>query len=100
MSIQELNQIKELLSRVQVAHHIPGRVRLKLRGKPPEWLLRRPFETEGHIKRLFGVQSVCVNPFGVSAVIAYDKSVLSPSLFESLAKGDIQPLLDYSRRLR
>ncbi|MDR2638755.1 MAG: hypothetical protein LBC09_02835 [Helicobacteraceae bacterium] len=95
MSLTEIERLKELLPLLSVAHHIPGRVRLKLNGKIPSWALG----LDMHIKSVKGVVGVSVNPFSASAVINYDQNELSPSLFEALSRGDYEPFLERARSL-
>ena len=97
MSVIEIERLKEILPRLSVAHHIPGRARLKLSGKAPSWALES--SVGGYLKSIKGIIGVNVNPFSASAVITYDQNELSPALFEALSKGDYEPLLEQARSL-
>jgi copper chaperone CopZ len=95
MSVAEIERLREVLPRLSVVHHVPGRARLKLNGKLPAWILENSIDRS--VKTLKGVTNVCVNPFSASAVVTYDKNELPPSLFEALSEGDYEPLLERAR---
>ncbi|MDR2152641.1 MAG: heavy-metal-associated domain-containing protein [Helicobacteraceae bacterium] len=97
MSSTELERLGDLLKRLSVAHHIEGRARLKLNGKIPAWISGETVNR--YMKSIKGVTGVSVNPFSASAVVTYDKNELSPTLFEALAKGDYEPILETARSL-
>ncbi|MDR1450767.1 MAG: hypothetical protein LBI57_00295 [Helicobacteraceae bacterium] len=98
MDANEIERLKEILPRISVAHHIPGRVRLKLNGKIPSRALESSLDR--YIKSVKGVVGVSVNPFSASAVVSYDPNKLSPTLFEALSKGDYEPFLEQARSLQ
>jgi hypothetical protein len=93
--LNELERLKEFLALISVAHHIPGRARLKLSGELPSWLLASPIGER--FKAIKGVTNVSVNPFSMSAVVNYDQNELPPSLFEALGRGDCEPILERVR---
>jgi hypothetical protein len=97
MDLAEIERLKELLPLLSVAHHIPGRARLKLNGKVPPWALNG--DADRYIKSVKGVVGVSVNPLSASAVINYDQNELPPSLFEALSRGDYGPFLERARSL-
>jgi hypothetical protein len=92
---EKLSRLEEILPLVSVAHHIPGRVRLKLKGKIPPQMLASPInERFGAIK---GITGISVNLISASAVVTYDREALPPSLFEALRNGDYTQILECAR---
>jgi hypothetical protein len=92
---EELKRLEEILPLVSVAHHIPGRVRLKFKGRVPPQILAAPIG--GRFEKIKGIISVSVNPISASAVIVYDQEALPPLLFEALRNGDCKPILECVR---
>lgn len=93
MESREFEDIRDLFLRIKVAHHINGRVRLKLSGKPPSWLISNPKSMQKKLENLQGVLAVDVNILAGSATVQYDSSFLSPELFEELKQGNSEPIL-------
>lgn len=79
----DIPRLRDLRPHVAIAHHVRGRIRLRLRldalprleGFDPA-LLRLPF-TE-----LNGIRSVRINAAALSAVVEYDAAVLAPAWWE------------------
>ncbi|WP_034764983.1 hypothetical protein [Chrysiogenes arsenatis] len=87
-----------LLQNITIAHHIPGRIRLKLRGKLPTWIAENPQAVRTKMTTLCGIVDVKVNPIAASATITYHRSPEIFALFEQLHHGQAEPLLDYLTR--
>ena len=75
-------QLLELRSLLTIAHHIPGRLRLKLdpriREHPAADVLRR-LDTQ---RQDTGLMDVRINPVARSLVLGYDAGRISPSVLE------------------
>lgn len=85
---------------VGVAHHIPGRIRLRFETLP---LLRAFDGRVDEVRRCFegvrGVTGFSVNHAARSAVITYDPAVLAPQRWETLLRGAPEQLADLIPRL-
>lgn len=75
---------------LQIAHHIPGRVRLKLGAGGTDGTA----VGLGDIGRLLaaleaspGIGSVSFNPLARSGVITYDPAVIAPAVWQDLTGG-------------
>lgn len=82
--------MRRLTALLRIAHHIPGRVRLKLNvaavGEMTEIIavaknFGRSFENAP------GIRSVSVNPAALSCVVEYDPGRIPPAEWEALVKG-------------
>ena len=83
----DLTPFLGLRRHVRIAHHVPGRIRLKLQGLSLTDLARfdaRPFA--GFLDGIDAVRSVRVNRAALSAVVEYDPV--------RMAEGDWSLLLD------
>ncbi|UCZ56070.1 hypothetical protein LGV61_10085 [Desulfurispirillum indicum] len=101
MSLLSETRREELLTlfeRVQVAHHIPGRIRLKIKGRAPQWLTSDPASTQTQIEALRGVLQVKLNPLAGSATITYERTPEAFEHFDALRSGNVAPLLEYFTR--
>lgn len=74
---------------LSIVHHVTGRVRLRLDPRALDvWphgsrsALGFPFE------RLEGIRGVRVNAAALSVAIEYDPRVISPTLWDTLVRGD------------
>ena len=90
-------RLLDLRNHIQIAHHIPGRIRLRLvptivdavngldRG-----LLRLPFS------ELEGIRSARINALALSAIIEYDTKTLAPDWWETAFEGSDDEVSDLS----
>lgn len=83
--------LSSLAGRVEIAHHIPGRVRLRLRagGSAPAAAVAA---SEGRalldrLRALEGVRAVSVNPAARSCTVEYDAAAIPPRVWDDLAAG-------------
>ncbi|MBB5021516.1 HMA2 domain-containing protein [Desulfurispira natronophila] len=93
--LQQKRELAELLSIVRVAHHIPGRIRLKINGRLPGWLERDTAEMHERLRALPSVTHIKINPVAGSATITYRNSEAIYRCFENLRQGNCEPLLEY-----
>lgn len=71
----------------RIAHHIPGRVRLKLDGAADG----SAAQVRGFIDavgRVAGIRSVNVNLLARSCVVEYDPAQIEPSAWQDLVDGN------------
>ncbi|MBI5441199.1 MAG: cation transporter [Deltaproteobacteria bacterium] len=72
-----------LAPHVEIAHHIPGRIRLRIRGGAAE--LAGRVDVERAASFLPGVRSIRLNLLARSIVIEYDPARIAPDLWEQVA---------------
>jgi hypothetical protein len=87
--LPDLGQLHALRRHIDIVHHIPGRVRLRL-GLA---LLGRLDEVDGTLfKRvvaaLDGIRDVRVNAAALSVVIQYEPARIPPALWHTLTEGE------------
>jgi hypothetical protein len=102
MSPIAISSILDLASRLRIAHHIPGRIRLKIDGEIAPELLA----AAGDAKRLgamlaaaHGVRNVQVNVLAKSCTIDYDAAELAPSAWSDFIAGRRSPEGEMLRRI-
>lgn len=104
----EPDMLQALASMLRVAHHIPGRVRIKLAGDPMALPAVNALQQAGRqaglslqraqaladgrqldamARRLPGVRSLQVNLFARSCTVAYDAAVIAPAAWDDLLAG-------------
>lgn len=93
--MNSLEQLRSLTRHLQIAHHIPGRIRLKLN---PAGLALSPQALQGEARRLQsfveslpGIRTLRPNLLALSCVVEYDQQVLSHRLWEALVRGEAEP---------
>lgn len=76
--------------RARIAHHIPGRVRLKLDGdfEGASSDIRRFIDAAS---KATGIRSVSVNPLARSCVVEYDPAQITPSTWQDVVDGTRSP---------
>ncbi|EIC30061.1 HMA2 domain-containing protein [Methylomicrobium album] len=84
-------QLRGYLDRVNIAHHIRGRIRLRLQAYPKELPLPDPDDTgqfQALIEQTPGVRSVRINPLARSCLIEYDPQVIPDQAWKDFIAGD------------
>ncbi|MBK1673513.1 cation transporter [Ectothiorhodospira shaposhnikovii] len=83
----------QLLTRVRVAHHLCGRIRLKLDADLKDLVGKADIpEIERMLDQLPGVSSVRLNLLARSCVVEYDADVIPMSAWEDFLQGhDTRP---------
>lgn len=87
--LPDLGPFLGLRRHVGIAHHVPGRIRMKLSGLALADLVRldiRPFT--GLLDRICGITALRVNPAALSVVIEYDVRVIAMSDWGRLLTGE------------
>ena len=72
----------DLAGQTAIAHHIPGRIRLKV--KLPGLLLAQDLEAGDLTKYFMGIMDIRTNAAARSVVISYDTRAIAPDLWERL----------------
>lgn len=93
MGLSILNSIDDLwrfAGQARIAHHIPGRVRLKLDG-PAEGSTADVRRFVDAASRASGIRSVSVNPLARSCVVEYDPALIAPSAWQDVVSGTRSP---------
>lgn len=85
----------ELRRHLDIVHHVPGRIRLRLgealwEGMPE----RAAMDLEQTAMALPGIQGVRLNPAAASLIIHYDRRRLAPELWETLVWGSDEEVME------
>lgn len=83
--------LNRLAAALTIAHHIPGRVRLKLDGAAERGLVALADDARALHRALTGaegIRSVALNPLARSCTIEYDPTVIPPSAWPDLLRGE------------
>lgn len=86
---------------LQIAHHIPGRIRLKLSGPLSSEMIALADEAKRFRKVLAGIgsiRSISLNPVARSCVVDYDPQAIAPSAWSGLVSGATTPESETLRR--
>jgi len=89
-----IDRLLDLAAHTAIVHHIPGRVRLKV--KLSGLTLAMSLDIDDVIKCFDGVLDVRTNAAARSIVINYDTRVISPDLWENLVNGNKDPSIKTS----
>jgi len=81
---QVVDTLMTLAPHAEIAHHIPGRVRLKILLSG--FAVARKLDLKGLTKSIPGVLKLRLNLFARSIVIDYDQEKLSPRLWEDISR--------------
>ncbi|MGB9500405.1 MAG: HMA2 domain-containing protein [Dissulfuribacterales bacterium] len=73
----------DIIPHLEIAHHIPGRIRLRISSSGIESL--QGVDLASHVNQIPGILSVRVNALALSATVEYDPERLDPELWEALA---------------
>ncbi len=75
-----IKEIKDILPYIRIAHHIPGRIRLRLDMKG---FKKFPLsELNGKLKGIKGIENIRINPLASSVVIHYNPKTFPISQIE------------------
>ncbi len=91
----ERDTISHILKKVQVAHHIPGRIRLKLNGQLSSPVMEPAPDIKSRLSALPSVTDVRINALARSATITYKADEQIVGCFEALRDGDVNPLINF-----
>jgi hypothetical protein len=79
-----IRTLLDIVPHLKIAHHIPGRIRLRISSSGIESL--QGVDLGDHVNQIPGILSVRVNPLALSAIVEYDPERLDPELWEALAR--------------
>lgn len=93
---QELRTLRTFATSLQVAHHIPGRLRVKLDpwrlGKEERGALKEAQRFQSAVEALEGIRSFRLNVLAFSCTIEYDAQRIAPVAWTDLLAGtDSEP---------
>lgn len=77
---------------LSVAHHIPGRIRLKLAasaGTAPKEAVEEAMRFSRTVTEVPGIRSVSLNPLARSCVVEYDPARIPPRAWQDLIDGAV-----------
>lgn len=79
--------LRDLAAHLRIAHHIPGRIRLKLGDTAAKVAVEsasRLFHTATEVP---GIKAISVNALARSCVVEYDPARIAPSAWQDLIDG-------------
>ncbi|MCW2318061.1 hypothetical protein M2322_003628 [Rhodoblastus acidophilus] len=76
---------------LNIAHHIPGRIRLKMSGSLPAELLGEAKRFGKALSAVEGIRSIGLNVLARSCTIEYDAREIPPSAWIGFLSGEITP---------
>lgn len=90
-----LAHIRQFAEQLQIAHHIPGRVRLKLPaqslGALDTSLLQVARGFQGSLHQIEGIREVRLNPLAFTCIVEYDPQHIVPQAWSDLIAGVASP---------
>lgn len=89
--------IRRFATLLTIAHHIPGRVRLKLAtqdGMTVDQAISDARQFGQGIDRVPGIRSVSLNLLARSCVVEYDPGHIPPAAWQDLVTGRTSPAAD------
>jgi hypothetical protein len=84
-----IDRLIDLAAQSSIAHHIPGRIRLKV--KLSALLLARDLDISDLVNRFSGIWDARANAGARSIVISYDTGTIPPALWERMVNGENDP---------
>jgi hypothetical protein len=87
------------LRQLSMAHHIPGRIRLKMSGPLPHELIAEAKRFGEALGAVEGIRSIGVNALARSCTIEYDARAIPPSAWSGFLSGEITAESQHLRRL-
>lgn len=81
---------RAMAASLSIAHHIPGRIRLKLSGaatSAPSGAAERVLHFCRIAPDVPGIRTAKLNPLARSCVVEYDPAAIPPAAWEDLAEG-------------
>lgn len=94
MSAASDHPLLRFVRRLSVAHHIPGRIRLKLDGPLDAEVKAAATQAKqfgDSLSTMAGIRSVALNPLAKSCTIEYDISIIPSSAWSGLLNGEDTP---------
>lgn len=91
-----IDRLIDLAGQAAIVHHIPGRIRLKVRLQG--LLIAQDMQADDLVKYFKGILDVRANAAARSIVIGYDAGVIAPDFWDRLVGGKMDPSLGNSVR--
>ena len=91
--IVAFEELRDHLSGVRIAHHIRGRIRLKLETYPADLALpgKHTHKLQAVAKRIPGFHSVRINLLALSCAVEYDPAVIPDQAWRDFLTGTDSP---------
>lgn len=90
----DAKELQDLVSRLRIAHHIPGRIRLKLEIVPTSELekaIADARQLSKSLDRTPGIRSASLNLMARSCTVEYDPQAIPPAAWRDLIEGKSTP---------
>jgi hypothetical protein len=98
MSAAGFETLIALRGHVRIAHHVPGRIRLRIAASAVGKLGQVDRDrVEKALRAIDGIRAIRVNPAAASVVVEYAPSRISPNTWDILLNGDPE---DARQRMR
>lgn len=92
-----IEKLRSITRHLAIAHHIPGRIRLKLQAKglehPELDLVHRARDFQRMVESMPGILAIRPNLLALSCVVEYDPRVITTTLWEELIGGGDSPAI-------
>lgn len=85
------NTLLRFATLLRIAHHIPGRIRLKLAGDGKAGVMDMIAEAQRFTRSVTdapGIRSVNLNPLAQSCVVEYDPALIPPAAWQDVVSGN------------
>ena len=89
--LPDLSDLLQLRQGLGIAHHVPGRIRLRLGLVIRDWAARQglePGQAVGWLDTVGGITGVRLNPAAACLIIDYEPRRLDPDWWETLVLGN------------
>jgi len=84
---------------LNIAHHIPGRIRLKMSGSLPHELIAEAKRFGQALGAVEGIRSIGLNALARSCTIEYDARAIPPLAWSGFLSGETTPESEHLQRL-
>ncbi len=84
-----IDRLIELASQSSIVHHIPGRIRLKV--KLAALFRARDLDISELVNRFAGILDARANAAARSIIISYDTATIAPTIWERMVDGKDDP---------
>lgn len=91
MSALDLDTLLALRGHLQVAHHVPGRIRLRIAPTlvKSAWRMDRS-QIEHALRSIQGIRGVRINPAAGAVIVEYAPGQIAPETWNLLLHGDAE----------
>jgi hypothetical protein len=83
------DELRRYLAEIDIAHHIQGRIRLRMQSYPKDLLKgeHNPETLPAILERAAGIRSLRINPLARSCLVEYDPAVIPDQAWKDFIAG-------------